>query len=250
MDADDLCHSERLQRQVEHLDANANLGVSSCCVAFGGDRELRAGYARYVDWTNGLITHEQMALARFRESPLAHPSVMFRRSLVEKFGAYREGSFPEDYELWLRWFEQGVRFEKLKDELLTWNDPSDRLSRSHENYTPENFFRIKAPYLARWLAKNNPHHPEIIVVGAGRVTRRRVESLLDEGIRVSLWVDLDPKKIGQRYHGAKVVHHDDLPNPGQGFVVPCVSAIGAPEAIRAFLLGRDFVPGLHFIEAG
>ena len=249
MDADDVCHPERLRRQTEHLLANASVDVAGCRVAYGGDRAAQAGYARYVDWINSLLSHDDMALARFRESPLAHPSVMFRRELVGQHGGYREGPFPEDYELWLRWFEAGVRFAKLPDTLLTWNDPPGRLSRVHPNYAPENFYAIKADYLARWLARHNPHHPDILVVGAGRVTRRRVEKLIEKGIRVKAWADLDPGKIGRVHHGAPVIHHHDIPPPGAAFVVPFVSAIGAPEHIRALLESRGHVRGRDFIEA-
>ncbi len=103
--------------------------------------------------------------------------------------------------------------------------------------------------LARWLARHNPRHPDVIVVGAGRVTRRRAERLMRHGIRVRAWADLDPAKIGRRYHGAPVIHHDDLPPPGAAFIVPFVSAIGAPEHIRALLESRGHVCGRDFIEA-
>lgn len=249
MDADDVCHPERLRLQAERLLAEPGLGVVGCRVAFGGDRARRAGYARYVDWINRLLDHDDMALARFRESPLAHPSVMFRRELLERHGGYREGPFPEDYELWLRWFEAGVRFAKVPETLLTWNDSPDRLSRRHPNYALENFYRVKADYLARWLAEHNPFHPDIVVIGAGRVTRRRVELLMAHGVRVRLWADLDAGKIGHRYHGAPVVHHDDLPGPGRAFIVPYVGAIGAAEHLRALLESRGHVRGRDFIEA-
>ena len=114
-------------------------------------------------WTNGLLTHEEIALARFVESPLAHPSVMFRRSLVERWGGYAEGAFPEDYELWLRWLDAGVRMEKLADPLLIWNDSPTRLSRRDPRYAAEAFYRVKARYLARWLA---PQHAQGTVHGA------------------------------------------------------------------------------------
>lgn len=249
MDADDVCHPDRLRVQVERMQTDPELGVVGCRVAFGGDRARQAGYARYVDWINGLLTHDEMALARFRESPLAHPSVMFRRELLARHGGYREGPFPEDYELWLRWFEAGVRFAKVPETLLTWNDPPDRLSRRHPNYALENFYAVKSDYLARWLAAHNPHHPDIVVVGAGRVTRRRVDVLIARGIRVKAWADLDPGKIGRRYHGAPVIHHDDLPPPGRAFVVPFVGAIGAADHIRAMLEGRGYAKGRHYIEA-
>lgn len=250
MDADDTCHRDRMRLQAAALRDDPTLGVISCCVEYGGCPDAQAGYARYVNWTNELLTHEAMALARFRESPLAHPTVMFRRRLLLDHGGYRCGPFPEDYELWLRWFAAGVRFRKLEQPLLRWNDPPGRLSRTHENYKPRHFFHMKAAYLARWLKEHNPFHPDIVVVGAGRLTRRRVEALLPFGVRVSAWTELDPKKIGRRYHGAPVIAHQDLPLPGAAFIVPFVSSIGAPEAIRRDLLSRHYLPGVHFIEAG
>ena len=249
MDADDVCLPDRFRLQVEHLLQHPETGVVSSRVAYGGDPRAQSGYARYVEWINGLMTHEAMALVRFRESPLAHPSVMFRRELLETHGGYRDGLFPEDYELWLRWFQAGVRFAKLPETLLTWNDPPTRLSRVHPNYAFKNFYAVKAEYLARWLARNNPHHPDVLIVGAGRVTRRRVEKLIEKGIRVKAWADLDPDKIGRVYHGAPVIHHDAIPPPGAAFVVPFVSAIGAPEHIRALLESRGHVRGRDFIEA-
>lgn len=249
MDADDVCHPDRLRLQVERLRREPALGVVSCRVAFGGDREKAAGYARYVDWINGLLEHDDLALARFRESPLAHPSVMFRREVVERHGGYRDGAFPEDYELWLRWFEAGVRFAKVPETLLTWNDAPDRLSRVHPNYDLDAFYDMKAAYLARWLAANNPFHPRVVVVGAGRVTRRRVERVMAHGLRVEAWAEIDPGKLGRRYHDAPVIHHDAIPPPGRCFVVPFVSAIGAAAHIRAMLESRGYVRGRDLIEA-
>lgn len=249
LDADDVCHPERLARQVARLQAEPDLGVVACRVAFGGDRERAAGYARYVDWTNTLLTHEELALARFRESPLAHPSVMFRRAVLERHGGYREGDFPEDYELWLRWFEAGVRFAKLPETLLTWNDPPGRLSRVQARYRPSAFYQIKADYLARWLAAHNPHHPRIWVVGAGRVTRRRVDFLRARGVEVEAYLDIDPRKLGVHHHGAPVLHHDQLPPPGRAFVVPYVSSPGAADYLAQFLSARGYERGRDFIEA-
>ena len=82
MDADDECLPARLERQVAFLDEHPEIGVCATQVAFGGDASLNRGYALHVEWTNSLLTPEQIALNRFVESPLAHPSVMFRHSLV------------------------------------------------------------------------------------------------------------------------------------------------------------------------
>lgn len=243
MDGDDRSHPERLEKQFALLEARPEIGLVSCRVEFGGCRDSCAGYAAYVDWMNSLQTPEAIAVNRFRESPLAHPSVMFRRDCLERHGGYREGPFPEDYDLWLRWLEAGVKMAKCSETLLTWNDPPSRLSRMHENYAVEAFYSIKTAALARWLAANNPHHPAVYVVGAGQVSRKRARLLQAHGIRIEAWVDIDPKKIGKLYGGIPVIPRAELPNPGACFVLSYVASRDAHHSIMEYLEGRGFLAG-------
>lgn len=246
MDADDLCHPERIKQQVMYLKECPDIGLVGSRVRFGGDREQQTGYATYVDWINGLITPEDIAINRFIESPFAHPSVMFRRELFESFGAYRDGPFPEDYELWLRWMANGVKAGKVDQELITWNDPPDRLSRTDTRYSTDAFYKTKAEYLSMWLKENNPHHPDIIVWGAGRITRKRAAVLEEYGLRITGYIDLKPRTLG---NGIPVIHHDDIPNPDSCFILPMVGNRGARANIRAFLKKRGFIEGANCIFA-
>jgi glycosyltransferase involved in cell wall biosynthesis len=250
MDADDVCPPERLAHQRSHLDAHPDVGLVACRVVFEGDARRAAGYARYVDWTNRLLTHEAIALARFVESPLVHPSVMFRRELPARLGAYREGDFPEDYELWLRWLEGGVRMTKLPEPLLAWHDSPARLSRRDPRYAPEAFYRMKVPYLARWLAAHNRHHPRIVLWGAGRVTRRRARLLVAEGVDIASYVDIDPRKIGRAIEGRPVVGPAALPAAGACFVVAAVASVNARDQIERVLMDADYRPGFDYVLAG
>lgn len=250
MDADDLSLPERLDIQARMLDQDPGLGLVGCRVRFGGDRKARAGYAHYVDWINGLIRHEQIFLNRFVESPFAHPSLLFRRAVVEEHGLYRAGEFPEDYELILRLLEAGVRMEKAAQELLVWNDPPDRLSRTHANYGVDAFYGLKTGFLARWLAKNNPHHPDVIVLGAGRTTRKRADLLLEHGVNIVAYADIDPRKIGRTVHGRPVLHRDELPPAGQAFCLSYVASRGAREEIGEFLREREWGEGISFLSIG
>ncbi|EFL51281.1 glycosyl transferase family 2 [Solidesulfovibrio fructosivorans JJ]] len=248
MDADDVCHPRRLELQAGYLDAHPEIGLVSCLAAFGGDPDAAAGYLAHIEWANSVRTPQAIRQAIFRESPLPHPTVMFRAELPNRFGGYRDGAFPEDYELWLRWLEAGVDMAKIPQALMTWNDPPGRLSRTDPRYDPEAFHRIKAGYLARLLARINPHHPEIHVVGAGRITRRRAEHLLAHGVVIKAWLDIDPRKVGMVLGGRPVLHMRDAPAPERCFVVPYVASRGAPEYIaetlerRGFKLGRSYLP--------
>lgn len=259
MDADDTCPPRRLEVQAALLDARPELDLVSGLVRFGGDREKSAGYAAHVDWLNTLLTHEDMSVNRFVDSPLAHPSVMFRRESLKRFGPYRQNSgpglppFPEDYEMWLRWLAAGARMEKVRQEVLVWNDPPQRLSRVSPTCSPEAFARVKAEYLLPWLKRRNPRHPEVICWGAGRESRRRLAPAVALGLRVAAYVDIDPRKIGQRIAGAAVMRPQELPpgpGPGLPFVLVNVGSRGAREEIGQRLAARGYVTGRDWIAVG
>lgn len=240
MDADDGMDARRLELQRTFLAANRDCGLVSCRVCFGG---TEAGYAAHVEWVNSLMNHDAMSLRRFVEAPVAHPSVMFRRELIEAHGGYREGDFPEDYELWLRWLEAGVRFGKLDEAQLTWNDPPQRLSRTDARYSVEAFYSMKCLYLRRWL-ESHAAGREVWLWGAGRVTRRRFDGIVDQ---IAGFIDVDESKRGQQRDGRVVRMADELPERKTSFILAGVGARGAREAIHAHLMQRGWVEGHDFL---
>lgn len=256
MDADDVSHPERLAEQVAWLDAPANreVGVVGCLVEFGGDRAVGEGYALHVDWVNSLVTPEQISLRRFVEAPLANPSVLFRRELIAQYGGYRDGDFPEDYELWLRWLDAGVRMAKVPRVLLTWHDAPTRLTRTDARYAPEAFFRMKAEWIAREVRRVADGR-KIFVWGAGRHTRKRAAYLENHGVKIAGYVDVDVKKTGRGIGGTglPVIGVEGLPPPGksaeggQVFVLSYVTSRGAREFNRTELLRRSYVEGRDFL---
>jgi len=247
MDADDLCLPKRLELQAAHLRTHPETGLVASQVRFGGCRETCAGYAHHVDWTNSLTSAEAMRLGRFVDAPFANPTAMFRRELVARHGGARQGDFPEDYEMWLRWMGAGVRMDKLSQALVVWNDPPQRATRTDPRYDPQAFYRVKALYLARWLEKHNPHHPDVVVVGSGRTTRKRSDLLVPHGVRIVAYVEVDPRKIGKAIGGVPVLSRDQMPGPQDCFVLPYVASRGAREEIcdmldaRGFRIGREYI---------
>jgi glycosyltransferase involved in cell wall biosynthesis len=248
MDADDEMHPERLQQQKNFLDQNPEIGVVSSLVKFGGDRETKQGYALHVDWINSLITHDDIYLNRFVESPVCNPSVMFRRELTKTHGAAVHGDFPEDYEMWLRWMEGGVLFGKVAEELHVWNDPPQRITRNDDRYSNEAFEKAKRPYLIAAILKLQRSRP-IYVCGAGRVTRQRSDLLLAAGIQISGYIDVDPSKVGKLYNGIPVHGIDKIKCADDLFVISSVGNRGARESIRRMLLDRNFTEGNDFLLA-
>jgi len=264
MDADDLCPPGRLAAQASLLAAAPGLDLVTGRVRFGGDAAACAGYALHVDWLNSLATAEAIGMNRFVESPLANPSVMFRRAAFERFGGARPNTgplpFPEDYEMWLRWLGAGARVGKTTEEVLVWNDPPGRLSRTAAAYGPQAFARCKAGYLWDWLQANNPRHPEVLAWGAGRESRKRLVPLLALGLRVAGYVDIDRRKIGQVVHGVRVLPREAVPphSPAVSvasatpapFVLVNVGSRGAREDILQWLHARGYAPGVGCMAMG
>lgn len=244
MDADDIAYPQRLAIQYQYLLDHPEIGLVASKVDFAGS-ELAGGLRAYVDWSNRLVSHEQLALNRFVDAPLVHPSVMFRKQLVEAYGGYREGDFPEDFELWLRWMEAGVGFAKIDTPLLRWQDHAQRLTRRSKRYRPESFYRIKAGYLNQWLQHHNPFYPEVVIWGAGRKSRQRAALLEAEGSRVTAYIDIKAQKTTTR----PCIHYQAIAAPGTYFVVSYVGNQGQREKIRDFLLSRGYQEGKHFLLA-
>ncbi|MBF0186879.1 MAG: glycosyltransferase [Magnetococcales bacterium] len=253
MDADDRMRPERLYRQVIAMDRDPTLDLVASRVHLFPEEEIQAGLRTYVHWQNRCLTPHDHRHEIYWESPLAHPSVMFRRSTVMALGGYRNGDFPEDYDLWLRMVAAGCRIRKLPEVLLEWRNRSKRLTWIDPRYRRQAFDQLRAHYLAGDRRLHGGR--DVIIVGAGRRTRQRVQQLLEYGFRVAAWVDVDPRRIGQVIQGAPVITLSDLPS-WQGaralppFMLCYVTNHGARDTIQHQLEAMGFTKGRDWLMVG
>ena len=247
MDADDIAHPDRFQNQVGLLEQRDELDVVGCLVRCFPASSMEEGYRVYEGWLNSLATPEDIAREIFIESPLAHPSVVMRREILDKVGGYRDVRWPEDYDLWLRMHVAGARFAKVPRILLHWREGSQRLTRTDARYSVENFIRTKAHYLRKGPLKEST----AIVWGAGQMGRRLSKHLVREGIGVEAFVDIDPKKIGGTRRGAPILSPKELPVFRRccpdAIVLAAVPSRGARALIRSHLVRMSLSEGTDFI---
>jgi glycosyltransferase involved in cell wall biosynthesis len=244
MDADDLMLPTRLEQQATHLDQHPKTTLVSSLVAGFPKGELREGFRLYIEWLNTLTTHDEICREMFVESPLCHPTVTFRRQAVLDLGGYQERGWAEDYDLWLRMYLAGMRFDKIPETLVEWREHPDRLTRTDSRYSLENFLRAKAHYLALGPLKNRD---EVIIWGSGMHGRRLSKHLLREGVNLIAFVDIDPKKIGRTRRDKPIIAPEDLPdlwaNAANPAVLAAVGARGARELIRQQLTDFGLTEG-------
>ena len=243
MDADDKMLPNRLRLQVAFLNAYQEYGAVAGLVEHVGDPGTTGGFKRFVEWSNSVITFEEISNRRFIEAPIVNPTAMWRRETMEQHGLYLSGDFPEDYEMWLRWIHRGVKIAKIPEVVLEWYDSDSRLTRTHPIYSDKAFYEVKSRYLAKWLADHNPFHPEVWVWGASRISRRRARVLEQQGIRIRSYVDT---KHGRQLD-RKVVFYEDLPLSGEGFILTYIRQMDNREKIQTFLEGKGYREGVDYL---
>jgi len=111
MDADDISLPERFEKQLAGIRSGLDL-VGTGMFEFAD--EVGTVIGRRVPPTG----QETIALyARFHD-PFNHPTVMYRRSAVEKAGGYIDVGLMEDYWLFARMIHSGAKVENLPEPLV------------------------------------------------------------------------------------------------------------------------------------
>jgi glycosyltransferase involved in cell wall biosynthesis len=243
MDGDDISHPRRLETQTNTLDADQGIGLVACSFRHFPRHRIGRGMLTYESWQNSLISHNEVMGDLFVESPFVHPSVMFRKKTVLELGGYRDMGWAEDYDLWLRMAGDGIRFARIPETLFFWRERPERATRNLPAYTAEAFRACKAHHLRRGFLRGEDG---VILAGAGLEGRAWRRMLEKEGVAVSLWVDVDPRKIGRMLHGARIAGPGEV-RPGMGKMLITVGTPGARVGIRRWAMEAGFREAVDFV---
>ena len=112
-DSDDVCMPNRLALQVAFMTGHPNVDV------LGGSLEIINLSGTTLAFRDYPADHS-MIERRFQTiTAIAHPTVMFRKSVFDKHGGYDSSfRYAEDLDLWLRLLNRGVRFANLQEVLV------------------------------------------------------------------------------------------------------------------------------------
>ncbi len=236
MDADDESDPRRLELSLAALDADASLcGVGTQVEVFRDDCPVSPNLQRYAQWLNSLTTAQTLYADRLVESPLCNPSITLRREAFEWAEGWRDGDFPEDWELFLRLLQSGRKLRCLEQPLVRWRDHPARVTRNDLRYARDRHLGLKARFLKPLLK------PPVSIWGAGEIGLK-LSRLLGG---VDRFIEVNPRKIGMRIDGARVVGLHDV-GPPCGHLVAAVGAKGARQNIRKFLVATGWQEGRDF----
>jgi len=254
MDADDVADRERLALQRAALDADEDLFAVSCRVRAFPEAAASAGMQRYLAWQNALVTPEEIARDRFVESPVLHPSLVFRRPILQAtLGGWRERGWPEDWDLLLRALGMGLKIGRVEQVLLRWRLHPRQTTRTSDRYAADRLLAVRAHYLAAFLHATAGARP-VWVLGAGPVGKTLTKQLASCGLVAAGLVDVDPRKIGGIVRDGdrawSVIRMEDLWERSiRPFAVAAVGRPGGRARVRDLLVRHGWVELEDFVVA-
>jgi glycosyltransferase involved in cell wall biosynthesis len=120
MDADDISLPERFEKQRGFLLDNEDISCIGCWY-----QEMDES-GKHLSDRKLPVDHEALKRRYYTRTPFAHPSVMYRRQLIEKSGFYPTDTvLMEDNVLWGRALKAGLRFANIPEYLLQFRIDKD-----------------------------------------------------------------------------------------------------------------------------
>lgn len=122
MDADDYSVPERLEKQYEYMEDHPEIDVCGTGVVSFGDR------IAFMSWMKP-VSNAELQCGLFFSGGLCHPSVMIKRSFLDRYGLKYDESIPktQDFDLWERCSMHG-QLAVMKEVLLFYRIHAKQIS--------------------------------------------------------------------------------------------------------------------------
>lgn len=147
MDADDIAHRTRFEKQVEVLESNSNIGLCGTNYrTFGKYSKLNIKPENNKDIGDHFIV----------ESPIGHPTVMIRKAILFKYSLKYNENYPhaEDYKLWLDILKHAELYN-IQEFLLEYRTFDNQISSRYNKEQGLTSKKIRKEYLKYIFKINN-----------------------------------------------------------------------------------------------
>lgn len=152
MDTDDYSYKNRLKTQLDFLENNKEIDLVASNIEYYDGKKIWGstnyyGKVKKSDMLGGCI--------------IAHPTVMYKKTAIEKIGGYLDYQRCEDYATWIEFFVKGFQMYIMKEKLVRYHLSRDDYKKRTLK-TRKGFFRlIKEQYI-----KLNPSKFQLLKIYA------------------------------------------------------------------------------------
>ncbi|WP_035618875.1 glycosyltransferase [Lacticigenium naphthae] len=124
MDTDDISMPDRFEKQLEIFNRIPEIGIVGSNISEFVDNPKNVVSQRTVP-----ENHDDIVKFSRRRSPFNHPTVMYKKNLVLKFNGYSDFRRNQDYDLFVRMLNNGIKAYNIQEPLLLFRADSDNLKR-------------------------------------------------------------------------------------------------------------------------
>lgn len=107
-DSDDVCAYNRFEKQIEFFENNQDISVLGTFID-----EFDKDYNRPLSIKKMPTTNDKIIKYSKSRNPINHMTVMFKKDKVIESGSYIDLKYMEDYYLWIRMINHGIKFHNL-----------------------------------------------------------------------------------------------------------------------------------------
>jgi glycosyltransferase involved in cell wall biosynthesis len=145
MDSDDIAVLNRFELQIAEFNKNPELDILGGQIA-----EFIDNPDEIIAYRKVPITHLEIKEFARRRSPFNHPTVMYKKSTIQKLGCYDISAIRiEDYDLWLRALSGGAVCANLDVVLLKYRSTIDAMKRRKTLTSLKNHIKARSRFYAR-----------------------------------------------------------------------------------------------------
>jgi glycosyltransferase involved in cell wall biosynthesis len=189
MDADDVSHPGRVQKQVNFMGANPNIGIcGSWFEAFGKVEDKIVQYRE---------THDEIMTRMLYQCHFCHPSIVFRREIFDDPEMYFDEKFPhaEDYDFYIK-VSKKWKFHNLQEVLLKYRIHDESVSNKFKSIQIENSLKIKDRFFAELNTQiSNEELQAFEALNYQDYSKVKLDSEKLQFLLESLWIGNKAKKI-------------------------------------------------------
>ncbi|WP_416828770.1 glycosyltransferase [Ectobacillus polymachus] len=168
-DADDVSLQNRFEEQVKYIKENPGIvGVGTLIQSIHGNSVIDDEYLRSIEWSNSVVTKEEIEEFRFIAPPVIHGTMFFSKVAFQAVGGYNEHyKIGQDFDLWMRLIEIGS-IEKIPQVLYQYRVDSRSLSNKDEARTCEESLQIASGHIHNVVRKNIGKTPRFAIIGSSK----------------------------------------------------------------------------------
>ena len=133
MDSDDISESNRLEKQIQFLDAHSEYAMVGCNLLLINDKGI---------WGKRILAEKPNKKSFLFTSPFCHPAIVMRRKVLDNVNYYKVEKITrraEDYDLFMRIYAKGYKGYNMQEFLYQFREDNDTYKRRAYKYRWDEF---------------------------------------------------------------------------------------------------------------